>query len=255
MPIRESAPAGAPCWVDLMSSDPDKSKDFYAQLFGWTYQDSGEEYGGYVQAFKDGRTVAGLVKNNGAAGMPDVWSTYLLVPDAQAAADAVSAHGGQVLMTPLQVGGMGSMAIFLDPGQAAIGGWEPGLHQGYERVAEAGAPCWHEVLTRDYDQTVAFYRDVFGWDTSVMSDTPEFRYTTLGEGDDALAGIMDASAFLPAGVPPMWITYWGSADVDAAVAKTLELGGTVVRGAEDTPFGRVADLTDVTGANFKIISA
>ena len=33
--------------------------------------------------------------------------------------------------------------------------------------------------TRDYDASLAFYRDVFGWKTKVESDAPEFRYTTL----------------------------------------------------------------------------
>ena len=58
-----------------------------------------------------------------------------------------------------------------------------------------------------------------------MSDTPEFRYTTLGEGEDQLAGIMDASAFLPAGVPAHWSIYFGVDDTDAALAKIKSLGG------------------------------
>ena len=41
---------------------------------------------------------------------------------------------------------------------------------------------------------VETHREVFGWDTHAMSDTPEFRYTTLGEGESQLAGIMDAFA-------------------------------------------------------------
>ncbi len=27
---------GAPCWIDLYSSDADRAKDFYGRLFGWT---------------------------------------------------------------------------------------------------------------------------------------------------------------------------------------------------------------------------
>ena len=73
--------------------------------------------------------------------------------------------------------------------------------KGYELAAEPGAPVWHELHTKDYDKAVKFYQDVFGWDTAVLSDTPEFRYTTLGAGDAAKAGILDASGFLPEGVP------------------------------------------------------
>ena len=36
MPTRETIPVGAPCWVDLMTSDTARSRDFYCALFGWT---------------------------------------------------------------------------------------------------------------------------------------------------------------------------------------------------------------------------
>ena len=84
----------------------------------------------------------------------------------------------------------------------------PALHKGFGIFGEPGTPAWFELHTRDYDASVAFYRDVFKWDTHTMSDTPEFRYTTLGEGDGQLAGIMDASAFLPEGVPRAWSIYF-----------------------------------------------
>ena len=91
----------------------------------------------------------------------------------------------------------GRMAIIGDPGQATIGVWQPGTQNGFELRDEVGTASWFELFTRDYDASVAFYRDVFGWNPHTMSDSPEFRYTTLGEGDSALAGIMDATQFCP----------------------------------------------------------
>lgn len=52
MPHRDSAPNGVPCWIDLASSDPALATDFYCQLFGWSAQQGGEEYGGYVTFFR-----------------------------------------------------------------------------------------------------------------------------------------------------------------------------------------------------------
>jgi predicted enzyme related to lactoylglutathione lyase len=101
---------------------------------------------------------------------------------------------------------------------------------------------------------VNFYRTVFAWDTYVAGDTDEFRYTTLGQGEGQLAGIMDASAFLPPGVPAHWSVYFGTDDADAALAKTVELGGSIVQPAEDTPYGRIATALDATGAQFKLIA-
>ena len=34
MPLRDTAPLGAPCWIDLFTSDPDTSRAFYRDLFG-----------------------------------------------------------------------------------------------------------------------------------------------------------------------------------------------------------------------------
>ena len=46
MPKRDSAPVGAPCWLDVFTSDPDKTRAFYGPLFGWKADEAGEEYGG-----------------------------------------------------------------------------------------------------------------------------------------------------------------------------------------------------------------
>ncbi len=70
---------GAPCWIDLITSDSEKAKKFYGELFGWTFESGDQEkYGGYITASKHGKTVAGMMqKQTSQAGMPDVWTTYL----------------------------------------------------------------------------------------------------------------------------------------------------------------------------------
>ena len=254
MPQRESAPIGAPCWIELYTSDTDKARAFYGELFGWTSEEAGEEYGGYINFSKGGLTVAGCMRNDGQAGMPDVWSVYLATDDAEKTAATAAENGGQVLVPPMAVGELGTMAVVTDAGQAAIGIWQPGVHRGFQVVAEPGAPSWFELHTRDYDASVRFYRDVFKWDTNVVSDTPEFRYTTLGEGESQQAGIMDASAFLPDGVPAHWSIYFGVEDTDAALKRIVDLGGSVVQPAEDTPYGRLAQATDPTGTLFKLVA-
>ncbi|MCV9994223.1 VOC family protein [Paeniglutamicibacter sp. ZC-3] len=244
---------GAPCWIDLLTSAPEKSQAFYTELFGWTYEAGDAElYGGYITASKDGKMVAGIMNNDGTSGSPDVWTTYLRVDDIDAATKAAAEHGGQVYLPPMEVPEQGKMAMFGDAGGAAVGIWEFGGHTGYEVAAENGAPAWHELFTRDFAPTVKFYEDVFGWDTAVVGDTDEFRYTTLGAGDDSKAGIMDASSFLPAGAPASWHVYFAVENADAIIEKTLALGGEVIQPAEDTPFGRNAALKDPTGAEFWI---
>ena len=254
MPIRDTAPTGAPCWVDLFTSDTDRARSFYGELFGWTSEQAGEEFGGYINFSKDGHMVAGCMGNDGSSGGPDLWSVYLATDDAEATTAAAASHGGQVVVPAMPVGDLGSMAVMVDVGGAAIGTWQAGLHKGFGVFGEPGTPNWFELHTNNYDAAVQFYRDVFGWDTHVMSDESGFRYTTLGEGDEQAAGIMDAAAFLPDGVPSNWQIYFGVADTDAALIRVVELGGTVVQAAEDSPYGRLAQAADPTGARFKLVA-
>jgi len=254
MPSRDSTALGAPIWADLLSSDPDKSQAFYAELFGWTSQSAGDEYGGYINFQKDGAPVAGGMRNDGQSGQPDRWSVYLASDNAKGTADAVVEHGGQVMVPVMEVGPFGTMAIVTDVSGARIGIWQPGEHRGFGALAEPGTPAWFELLTRDYDASVEFYREVFEWDAHTVSDTAEFRYTTLGDGDAAQAGIMDAAAFLADGVPSHWSVYFAVASTDDALAQTVELGGSVLMPAQDTPYGRLAQAADCSGAPFKLMA-
>lgn len=247
---------GAPCWIDLMTSDTEKAKAFYGELFGWTFETGDQEkYGGYITARKNGRSVAGMMqKQEGQANLPDAWTTYLRTDDARATVKAAAEHGGQVYVEPMDVPGQGSMAMIGDATGAAVGLWQPGEMTGYELAAEPGTPAWHELHTKDYAAAVKFYEGVFGWDTEVMSDTPEFRYATLGAGDDAKAGIMDASGYLPAEVSSNWQVYFAVEDTDAAIEKAVAMGASVIDAPDDTPFGRLATLADPAGARFKVIA-
>ncbi len=246
---------GAPCWIDLYSSDTDKATEFYGKLLGWTTESAGPEFGGYFTFLKDGKHIGGCMHNDGTQGYPDAWTVYLMTDDVDRTVKDAAAKGGQVHMEPMDIGQNGRMAMVGDPGQAAVGVWQPGNQKGFELRNETGAASWFELHTRDYDASVGFYRDVFGWDTHPMSDTPEFRYTTLGEGDDALAGIYDAKNDMPEGAPAAWSVYFEVEDVDAALEQVAELGGKVERPAEDTPYGRLAAATDPTGSRFKLVQS
>ncbi|MEV6427367.1 VOC family protein [Nocardia sp. NPDC051463] len=254
---------GDPTWVDLYTADPDRAIDFYGELFGWTAERADEEFGGYITFRKDGKAVAGAMgKMAGGVEGPDQWTVYLAAVDAKATADAAVAHGGTVVLPPMDVGDLGAMAVLGDIGGAGVGIWQTGTFAGFETLGlvtggrwsdHAGAPSWFELHTRDYDASLAFYRDVFGWqDPFTIADSPEFRYTTIHSTSPMLGGVMDASTFLPEGAPAGWTVYFGADDVDAAAAKVVELGGAVVVPAMNSPYGRMVGVADPTGARFSI---
>lgn len=254
MPTRDSAPVGAPAWIDLASSDAERAKDFYAELFGWTYEVGSEEYGGYTNCLRNGSQVAGLMQNTPDSGYPDGWTTYFASSDAQATADLADDSGGQTVMAPMEVPQMGTMAMLVDPGGAPVGVWQSAEHRGFQRLGETGSPVWHELHTRNYRASVLFYETVFGWTTKVQGDTDEFRYATAEFDGVSLAGIIDATSFHPEDVPASWYVYFGVEDVDKSLALAESLGGTVVDGADDSLYGRLATLADPTGARFKIMT-
>jgi predicted enzyme related to lactoylglutathione lyase len=254
MPTRDRAPIGSPCWADLWTSDVEGSRKFYSEILGWEAQEPSPEFGGYFMFTREGAPVAG-----GMGDMPDmpaqnVWKIYLSTSDITKTVEAAETEGAQIVSPQMAVADLGIQAVLVDPTGANVGAWQPGTFPGFTVLNENGAPSWFELHTRDHTTAVAFYRSVFGWDTNSVGDTDEFRYTTMRNpaGGEDLAGVMDAKGFLPEGVPSHWSVYWEVDDPDATIAKIKTLGGSVVMDATDTPYGRLATVTDPAGAQFKL---
>ena len=255
MPDIDHFSVGAPCWVDLWTSDVEGSRTFYAQLFGWEAMEPSEEFGGYFMFHRDGLPIAGGMGDMGP-DMPanDTWKIYLSTDDIAGVAASLGTHGAEVQAPPMSVADLGQNMVFVDPTGAHLGAWQPGTFPGCSALNEHGAPSWFELFTRDFAGALDFYRSVFSWKIEIEGDTDEFRYATLRDPDsgDQLAGVMDASAFLPESVPAHWSVYWDVEAVDAAVSRVKTLGGALVDGPTDTPYGRMATVTDPAGAMFKL---
>jgi len=253
MPTRSSVPAGHPCWIDLQTSDPAAVRAFYPEVFGWTALESSEEFGGYFMFLRGDQPIAGCMPADAQAPVSDVWSVYLATDDAAKTLERTTAAGGTTIVAPMPVADLGTMAFVAGPDGAAVGLWQPGTFPGLLTLAEPGAPSWFELASRDYAAAVRFYEQAFDVPTSVMSDTDDFRYTNLVDANgEAVAGIMDAAGWLPEGVPSHWGFYVNVEDADATVATIARLGGSVVQPAEDTPYGRIAIVTDPCGAAFRL---
>jgi uncharacterized protein len=249
-------PNGAPSWLDLLTSDSARAREFYAGVFGWTAGEAAEQFGGYFMFFAGGVPVAGCMpKIPGVPGMegPDAWSVYLSSPDVKGTVEAALARGGTLREGPMDIADLGVEAVLDDSTGARIGAWQAKSFAGTGAFGQPGTPAYFELMTRHYATSVGFYASVFGWDARVVSDTPEFRLTALKDGADTIAGIMDASAFLPADAGDHWNIYIQVADTDAALTTVTELGGTVAEPAIDTPYGRLAAATDPMGARFKLV--
>ena len=248
MPEFDSYAPGTPSWVDLGSPDIAASVAFYGGLFGWEAADQGPEGGGYHMFELRGRPVAGLgpAMNPG----PPFWATYVTVADADATVGVAREAGATVLVEPMDVVDVGRFAVLMDPTGVPISLWQAAGHAGAGLANEVGAFCWNELNSRDVAGAGAFYGRVFGWEAK-GSDMPGMDYTEFLLDGKSVAGMIGMTGRVPEEIPPHWLVYFGVADVDEAVARAQELGGSVFVGPVDIPsMGRFAVIGDPHGAFF-----
>lgn len=246
---------GAPCWIDAALPDLAAGRRFYGELFGWTYEDQGEDFGHYTLAFRDGRAAAGLMPSPDPA-VPTAWTLYIASSDAAVAAGRIDEAGGHVLFGPDTAGESGVMVGAADPGGSLFGVWQAGQHLGFGVTDEPGSFCWAENWTRDPAAVDGFYDTVFGYRAEQIGDGRHFDYKVWSlrdEADRKVGGRMAIGADAPQEQRPAFQVYFAVADCDTAAAAVRDLGGTVAREPQDSPAGRVCFATDDQGASFAVI--
>lgn len=255
-------PQGMPGWVDLATPDPLAATDFYTRLFGWTADVRPTGTGvDYTMLMLDDQLVCGLGPQM-AEGVGAVWTTYVMVGDADEIAAAAPDAGGHVLLPAMDVLTSGRMAVLADPSGAVVGLWQPRDHQGADVVNQPGALCWNELQTRDLAACLPFYEELFGWRWERTSAGGEEYFVAhleaKGSGaegvDTSVAGAMATPSQVPAEVPSMWSVYFAVADVDATVEAALAGGGATMTEPMDFDWGRFAVLADPQGGVFSVMA-
>jgi uncharacterized protein len=243
-------PAGVPCWADLMAPDVEAAREFYGRVVGWDFQDTGDDYGGYLIAAIGASAAAGI--GPAPEGVPSAWTIYIASDDVDKTADAVVENSGTIMMPPGDVGDLGRMFVGADPTGAAFGVWQAGTNIGAEIVNEPGGITWEDLRSHDPDAARDFYGAVFGYTYTPMPEAgPDYAmfYQPGGEAPlGGMGGMMGAE-----GAPAHWIVYFRVADTDAAVTAAEGNGGTVIAPAFDTTYGRMAGITDPAGAMFWVV--
>ena len=231
-------------WHDHVSNDPEKAIRFYSELLGWE-----------SEIFKTGDADYPMIKANGAThggfgpsqgGAPPHWMGAIGVEDVDEAARKAEAAGASVVVPPTGIPETGRFAVLTDP-QGAV-------FSVYSSASEDWSPSegvfvWDELHTTDVDAARAFYGELFGWSANDQ-DMGDFTYTIFESGGEQRAGAMPEPS---GGLPPMWMTYIGTDDVDATCKRAEELGAQKHAGPDDIPgVGRFAVLSDPTGAVFAL---
>ena len=112
-----------------------------------------------------------------------------------------------------------------------------------------GRFSWHEVMTTDTGAARDFYPKITGWGTSVWNGGGE-PYEMWMNGEMPVGGLMH----LPAPeVPPCWLVYLSTPDLDETLASVRDHGGAVLKEMAVPEVGRFAVVADPQGGVIAVI--
>lgn len=237
-------------WGDLVTADVAAAADFYGKVFGWTF----ETYGGvddrdtYTLALADGLPIGGLVYDRRA--MKDKtpsarWIGLVSVPDPEAAAAAVTQHGGKVIYAPVTLGERGETAIFADPEGALFGVVHSRNGDPADYSGDVNEWVWLDLYSADVDRATRFYQAVVGYDVLPLDPSSPREGVHLASNGYLRAGIMqkrDAKA------SSVWLPYIRVASADQSLAAARAAGGKVLYGPAAVGRTVIAIIQDPTGA-------
>ena len=117
-----------------------------------------------------------------------------------------------------------------------------------------GLPSWADLASPSLDESVSFYRELFGWEAQESENAEETGgYQTFLKDGKRVAGV---APIQNEGTPPSWNTYIAVSDADEIAGKVKEAGGEVIAEPMDVmDLGRMAFFADPTGAAFGVWQA
>jgi predicted enzyme related to lactoylglutathione lyase len=251
-----TARKGSFVWYEHMARDPKAAIGFYTDVVGWKTQPFTEGGGDYTMWVGSQGPLGGEMKLEGEAarmGAPPQWMAHVQVDDVDATAALAKKLEGKIYKEPTDIPNVGRFAVIADPQGATISIFKPKTEaMELHDVSKPGEFCWNELTTTDSAAAFQFYSQLFGWKILEEMDMgPLGKYRVFGQGDQRLGGMMNAPK--DSRIPPRWLYYTETTDLDAALGRAKTKGAKVVHGPEDVPGGgRIAQLTDPEGALFAL---
>lgn len=249
MSIRSTRwPAGIPCWADLATSDFDGARTSYGEAFGWEIPDGNPLLGGYTNATRDGHLAVGLTPTT-SPGQPSAWTVYLASDDIEATAAAITDNGGAITYGPMEVPGIVKVLVATDPQGGRFGVNEAISHIGAQITGEPGGIAWEHCVQPRAEAGKMFYSAVFGWVFEPIPGTEEGFVFSGRAGEPPYGSFGRMGPEFPTG----WQVTFSAESADTVVQIFEAAGGTTVLPAHDSPWGRMAMISDATGAVFSVM--
>lgn len=244
--------AGEFCWINVLTPQPAKAREFFGKLLGWTYTEM-PGMGHSVQV--GGKNIGGLfdlASPQTPPGTPPAIGVMVKVESADSIGAKVISLGGKALPA-FDIMDQGRMAVCFDPNGAQFDVWQAKKGPGMDAdSSQHGAPSWFETLTTNVDRVAGFYTELFGW-TAEIVPKPGFEYTVFSLGGAPVAGTMQILPHMGK-MSPHWATYFTVKDADRTAQEATKLGGTICVPPQDIPeIGRFAGITSPQGVTFYVI--
>jgi uncharacterized protein len=115
----ETTPPGGWIWNELATKDEKTALAFYEKAFGFSHDAMSTPDGTYYILKQGAKGRAGVYKAKDPK-MPTLWTPYVCVADADATSARAQSLGATVLLTPMDIPGVGRLALYNDPLGASI---------------------------------------------------------------------------------------------------------------------------------------
>ncbi len=235
-------------WAELFTSDLDEAQEFYASVFGWTFETRGSREKPYTLIRNEGIPVAGMVRHPAAEGdaLQSRWVGLISVDDVDSRAARVREAGGSVLLDPVKLRGRGTVALVADAEGARFGLIASDSGDPPDVMPESGNWLWHELWAGSADSAADFYRQTVGYSVKPTGRARGKIEQHLVAGGFPRAGVIQYRAD---GLPSAWLHYIRVDDIHDAVARVKKAGGTVlISPSREFRRGRAAVILDPMGA-------
>ena len=120
-----------------------------------------------------------------------------------------------------------------------------------------GTFCWVELATPDAEASKSFYSQLLGWTWTDNPMADGMVYSLMQKDGNFVCGLFQIhEQMIAQGMPPHWVCYISTDDVEAATARVRAAGGNVITEPFDVfTAGRMSVVADPAGATFGIWQA
>lgn len=240
-------------WFDLATTELEKQKAFYGEVFGWRYRTISTTDDQYTLVINGEQSVAGMfsVKPHKDAQAGALWFAMMSANDLAKVAAAVVQGGGAIHTEPTNLPQRGTYALFRDPEGALFGVLESSSGDPPDGDIEIGEFLWMDLFAQQPEKAGAFYRQLADY---------EITRNEVREGVDRL--LLNAHGRPRAGIVPLpeeanragWLPYVRVDDVEETLDKVATAGGYImVPPDKDLLDGNLAIFADPQGAILGIV--